>query len=64
MITELNQNHIDSIHTDIDLQDKELTPSTGFTTHLRSMLWFTFMARQHKTCNKTIKMIIQPQTNE
>ena len=24
--------HIDSIHTDIDLQEKELLPSTGFTT--------------------------------
>ena len=26
----LNQNHIDSIHTDIDSQEKELLPSTGF----------------------------------
>ena len=34
MITEPNQNHIDSIHTGIDLQDKEAQPSTGFTFSL------------------------------
>ena len=34
MITEPNQNHIDSIHTDIDLQEKEPQPSTGLTFSL------------------------------
>ena len=31
MITEPNQNHIDSIHTNIDLYEEVPLPSTGFT---------------------------------